>query len=195
MTLTQTALDQLYLDAHTASSFLPQPVPADVLQQIYDLAKMGPTSMNTQPARFVFLTTPEAKARLLPALSPGNVEKTRVAPVTVIVAMDTRFFEHLPQTFPNNPNARAVFEGNEALIHDTAFRNSSLTGAYFILAARALGLDCGPMSGFDSAKLNAEFFPDGRYRANFLINLGVADRTKFHPRNPRLTFAQACSVL
>ena len=194
MTLPQTALEQLFLNARTANGFLDKPVPESLLQQVYDLAKMGPTSMNTQPARYVFITTPRARERLLPALSPGNVDKTRSAPVTAIVASDTRFFEHMPAIW-HNPGAQDMFAGNPALASATAVRNSTLGGAYFMMAARALGLDCGPMSGFDAAKVNAEFFPDGRFQTNFLINLGYGDPSKHFNRNPRLTFDQAAQVL
>lgn len=195
MKIDPTALDQLFRNARTVNGFLDQAVPLALLQEIYDLAKMPPTAMNTQPTRYVFLTTPEAKARLLPAMSPGNVDKTQAAPVTVIVATDTRFYEHMPQIFPNNPKARDLFEGNAALAQATATRSSTLGGAYFLLAARAAGLDCGPMSGVDLNKVNAEFFPDGRWAANFLINLGYGDPKTIFPRNPRLSFEQACSVL
>ena len=194
MKIDQAALDQLFLKARTANGFLDQPVPLALLQEVYDLAKMAPTSMNTQPTRYVFLTTPEAKARLLPALTPGNVDKTQSAPVTVIVATDTKFYEHMPQIW-HGAGAKENFEGNATLATNTANRNGTLGGAYFILAARAVGLDCGPMSGGDLAKVNAEFFPDGRYSANFLINLGYADHSKEFKRNPRLSFEQACSVL
>ena len=188
------SLDQLFLKARTANGFLDQPVPLSLLQEVYDLARMAPTSMNTQPTRYVFLTTAEAKARLLPALSPGNLEKTRSAPVTVIVATDSRFYEHMPDIW-HVAGAKENFEGNATLSTNTANRNGTLGGAYFILAARALGLDCGPMSGVDLAKVHAEFFPDGRYSANFLINLGYADHSKEFKRNPRLSFEQACTVL
>jgi 3-hydroxypropanoate dehydrogenase len=188
------ALDQLFRQARTFWSWLPEGVPVALLKEAYELARLGPTSANSSPARFVFLTTPESKARLLPALSPGNVEKTRTAPVTVIVAWDTEFYDNLPKLFPQM-DMRAYFAGNQPLIHETAFRNSSLEGGYFILAARALGLDCGPMSGFDAEKVNAEFFPDGKWKANFLCNLGHGDRTKLYPRNPRIEFEEACLVL
>jgi len=164
------------------------------LQEAYDIAKMGATSMNTQPTRYVFITTPEAKARLLPAMSPGNVEKTRLAPVTVIVATDSRFYEHMPQVW-HGPGAKEMFEGNSALAQGTATRNGTLGGAYFMIAARAVGLDCGPMSGVDLAKVNTEFFPDGRFQTNFLINLGYGDDSKLFARNSRLAFEQACTVL
>ena len=195
MKIDQAALDQLFFNARTANGFLDTPVSLDLIKEVYDIARMGATSMNTQPTRYVMLTTPEAKARLMPALSPGNVDKTKLAPVTVIVATDTQFFEHMPALFPNNAGAKALFEGNAALAQGTATRNGTLGGAYFMMAARAVGLDCGPMSGVDLAKVNAEFFPDGRYTANFLINLGYGDPSKLFTRNLRLTFEQACTVL
>jgi len=194
MRLSDACLDQIFQQARTANGFVDQPVPAALLEEVYQLAAMGPTSMNAQPARYVFLTTPQAKARLMPALMAGNVEKTQSAPVTVIVATDTRFYEHMPTVW-HHPGAKEMFEGNAAMVSATATRNSTLGGAYFIIAARALGLDCGPMSGVDLAKVNAEFFPDGRYSANFLINLGYADHSKEFKRNPRLAFEQACTVL
>ncbi|MDO8449296.1 MAG: malonic semialdehyde reductase [Rhodoferax sp.] len=195
MKIAQACLDQIFLNARTANGFLDKPVPVSLLQEAYDIARMGATSMNSQPTRYVFLNTPEARARLLPALSPGNVDKTRNAPVTVIVATDTKFYEHMPLVFPNDPGAKAMFEGNAPMAQGTATRNGTLGGAYFMIAARAVGLDCGPMSGVDLAKVNAEFFPDGRCEANFLINLGFGDSSKLYGRNPRLSFEQACSVL
>ncbi|MFC6282519.1 MULTISPECIES: malonic semialdehyde reductase [Polaromonas] len=194
MKISQACLDQLFFNARTANGFLDKPVPLSLLQEVYDIAKFGATSMNTQPARYVFLNSAESRARLLPALSPGNLEKTKLAPVTVIVATDTRFFEHMPQVW-HNPGAKEMFEGNAALAQGTATRNSTLGGAYFMIAARSVGLDCGPMSGVDMAKVNAEFFPDGRLQGNFLINLGYGDNSKLFNRNPRLSFDQACSVL
>lgn len=188
------ALDQLFLQARTHIVWRPEPVPVSLLQQVYDAARMGPTSANCQPARYVFLTTPEAKARLVPALMPGNVEKTKTAPVNVIVAWDTEFYEALPKVFPQM-DMRSYFVGKPDLINETAFRNGSLGGAYFMVAARAFGLDCGPMSGFDADKVNAEFFPDGKWKANFLCNLGYGDSSKVFPRNPRLDFEEACRVL
>jgi 3-hydroxypropanoate dehydrogenase len=158
--------------------------------------KWGPTTMNIQPARLVFVRSKAAKERLAPALSPGNLEKTMKSPVAVIVAFDLRFYENLPRTFPNNPNAKSLFEGEEKKAHvqTTAMRNGSLQGAYLILAARALGLDCGPMSGFDNAKVDAAFFPDGRCKSNFLCNLGYGDPSKIFPRNPRLEFDEVCTI-
>jgi 3-hydroxypropanoate dehydrogenase len=188
------ALDQLFRQARTHSAWLPKRVSVETLREVYELARMGPTSANSTPARFVFLESEAAKARLLPALAPLNVEKTKAAPVTVIVAWDTEFYEKLPKLFPH-ADMRSHFVGNKALIDETAFRNSSLQGGYFILAARAVGLDCGPMSGFDPAKVNAEFFPDGKWKVNFLCNLGYGDRSKLFPRNPRLEFGEACRVL
>ncbi len=194
MRIDQAALDQIFLNARTANGFLPTPVPQALLQQVYELAAMGATSMNTQPTRYVFLQTPEARARLLPAMMAGNLEKTRTAPVTVIVATDTRFYEHMPQVW-HKPGALEMFAGNAALSAGTATRNGTLGGAYFMIAARALGLDCGPMSGVDLAKVNAEFFADGRLQANFILNLGHGDNSLLFARNPRLSFEQACSVL
>ncbi|MGA8501042.1 MAG: malonic semialdehyde reductase, partial [Candidatus Sulfotelmatobacter sp.] len=187
-------INQIFREARTHNVWLPQPVSSELLRQAYELSALGPTSANTMPARYVFLTTANAKERLRPALSPGNLEKTMAAPVTVIIAWDTEFHEKLPKLFPQR-DMRSMFHGNPALIEATAFRNSSLEGAYFILAARALGLDCGPMSGFDAAKVNAEFFPDGKWKANFLCNLGYGDETKLFPRNPRLSFDEACLIL
>jgi 3-hydroxypropanoate dehydrogenase len=194
MKISPECLDQLFLKARTANGFLDKAVPLELLQQVYDIARMGATSMNTQPSRYVFLLSKESRARLLPALSPGNLDKTRDAPVTVIVANDTKFYEHMPQVW-HKPGARENFEGNAALAQATAVRNGTLGGAYFMIAARAVGLDCGPMSGVDLAKVNAEFFPDGRLQANFLINLGYGDDSKLFDRNPRLSFEQACTVL
>ena len=194
MTISSECLDQLFHKARTANGFLDRPVPLELLQQAYDIAKMGATSMNTQPTRYVFLLSKESRARLLPALSPGNLDKTRDAPVTVIVATDTRFYEHMPQVW-HKPGAREMFEGDAALSQATAMRNGTLGGAYFMIAARAVGLDCGPMSGVDLAMVNTEFFPDGRLQANFLINLGYGDDSKLFDRNPRLSFEQAATVL
>lgn len=194
MPISHEALSQLFHDARTHSTWLPEPVPVELLRKVFELTRLAPTSANASPARFLFLTTPDAKARLKPALAPGNVDKTMSAPVTVIVAWDTEFHEHLPRLFPQ-ADMRSFFVGNQALIDETAFRNSSLQAAYFILAARALGLDCGPMSGFNPAKVNAEFFPDGKWKVNLLCNLGYGDPGKLHPRNPRLTFEQAAVVL
>lgn len=188
--LNQAALDQLFVQARTYSRFEPTAVGDETLQQLYDLLKWGPTAFNAQPARYVFVRSAEAKARLEPALSPGNKEKTLAAPVTVIVAQDTRFFEHLP-----NPKTRELFETNPALVEPTFFRNSSLQAAYLIIAARALGLDVGPMSGFNADALNQAFFPDGRYKVNLIANLGYGAAGSPAPRADRLGFEQAVEVL
>jgi nitroreductase len=194
MPLDAASLDLLFHNARTANGFLDKPVPAELLRRIYATAAMAPTSMNTQPTRYVFLSTPAAKERLMPALMPGNVDKTRSAPVTVIVATDTKFYEHMPQVW-HGEGAREMFAGNAALAQATGTRNGTLGGAYFLLAARAHGLDCGPMSGVDLAMVDAEFFADGRFKTNFLINLGYGDPSKLMPRNARLSFEQACQVL
>ncbi len=188
------ALELAFTSARTFNRFRPEPVSDETLQRLYDLLKWGPTSMNTQPGRYLFLRSAEARQRLKPCLSPGNVDKTMAAPVVAIVAMDTQFFEHLTEQF-RAFDAKPMFAGNAALAETTAFRNSSLQGAYLIMAARLLGLDCGPMSGFDPAKLNAEFFPDGRFKANFLVNLGYGDPAGNYPRGPRLPFETAVQLL
>jgi 3-hydroxypropanoate dehydrogenase len=193
--LPEATLDTLFRTARTQNAWLDRPVSDAQLRELYELAKLGPTSMNTSPARFVFLRTPEAKERLLPALAPGNVDKTRAAPVCVIVGYDRRFHERLGELFPHRPDAGAIFAGKGELIESTAFRNSSLQGAYLIVAARALGLDCGPMSGFDAKKVNDEFFPNGDVAVNFLCNLGYGDQDKVLGRLPRLAFDDACTLL
>ena len=188
------ALDTLFLKARTANGFLDKPVAPELLRRVYELAALAPTSMNTQPTRYMFLNSQPARERLLPAMTPGNLDKTRSAPVTVIVATDTKFYEFMPKVW-HREGAKENFEGNAALASATASRNGTLGGAYFILAARAVGLDCGPMSGVDLAKVDAEFFPDGRWKANFLINLGYGDDSLLFNRNPRLSFEEACQVL
>jgi 3-hydroxypropanoate dehydrogenase len=188
------ALDQLFRKARTYRAWQPERVPEALLEQIYELTMLAPTSANSLPARFVFLISKAAKERLIPALDPGNVGKTLSAPVTVIVAYDSTFAETI-RTFTNNPGALPWLNGNDTLTQETAFRNGTLQGGYFILAARALGLDCGPMSGFDAEKVNREFFPDGKWKANFLCNLGYGDASKMPPRAPRLPFREACRVL
>lgn len=192
--LSEPSLDQLFREARTHSFWQSTPVTVETLREVYDLARMGPTSANTSPARFVFITTDNAKQRLLPAMAPGNLDKTRTAPVVVLIAHDVEFYEHLPKLFPQ-VDAKSWFVGNTSMIDATAFRNSSLQGAYFMLAARALGLDCGPMSGFDPDKINKEFFPDGKWKVNFICNLGYGEPGKLFPRNPRLSFDEACRVL
>ena len=191
--LPDSCLDQLFRQARTHSIWLPVPVSDVLLQAVYDLARMGPTSANCCPMRIVFVKSPETREKLKACLAPGNVEKTMAAPVTAIIAQDMHFPDLMPELFPH-ADAKSWFEGNEKLIAETAFRNSSLQGAYFMLAARALGLDCGPMSGFDEEKLNAAFFPDGRVKANFLCNLGHGDAAKLYPRSPRLPFERACEI-
>lgn len=188
------ALEQAFLAARTFAQFTDQTVSDDTLAQLYDLAKWGPTSMNCQPARYVFVRGTEAKEKLRPCLATGNLDKTMKAPVTVIVAQDLRFFEHLPEQFPHNPNAGAPFADNTAVAQTAALRNSSLQGAYLIVAARMLGLDCGPMSGFNAPLLDAAFFPEGRCKSNFLINLGYGDSQSLRPRGPRLPFATVASI-
>lgn len=188
------ALTQIFLDARTLHRWQNRPVTEQLLRQIYDIAKMGPTSANSLPLRILFLRTAEAKARLKPHLAQGNVEPVMAAPVTAIFAQDMRFYDYLPRTFPHT-DAKSWFAGNPHLITQTAFRNSSLQAAYFMIAARALGLDCGPMSGFSNDGVDKEFFPEGRYQSNFICNLGYGDRSRLHPRNPRLSFEETCEIL
>lgn len=193
-TLDDTALDQLFRNARTHNGWLPKPVTDDELRALYELMKWAPTSANCSPARIVFVRTREGKERLRPALSPGNLEKTMAAPVTAIIGYDLEFYEKLPRLFPHT-DARSWFAGKPAVIETTAFRNGSLQGAYFILAARAVGLDCGPMSGFDNAKVDAEFFAGTSIKSNFLCNLGHGDPARLFARNPRLAFDEACRIV
>jgi len=188
-------LDIILRQARTHNGFLPKPVSDVTLQAVYDLMRNGPTSANCSPARILFLRSKEAKARLAPALSAGNLQKTMEAPVTAVIGYDLKFYEMLPRIFPHNQEARTWFEGKPEVIQTTAFRNSTLQGGYFIIAARALGLDIGAMSGFDNAKVDAEFWPDGTVKSNFLCNLGYGDASKLFPRSPRLSFDEACKVL
>lgn len=192
--LDSTALDTLFLEARSQNAWTGEAVSDDTLRRLYDLVKMGPTSANCSPARFVFIRTAEGKARLAPALSKGNLEKTMTAPVTVIAAWDTEFYEKLPVLFPHG-DARSWFTGSEAVAHETAFRNASLQAGYFILAARGLGLDCGPLSGFDKGVVDSAFFGGTTWRVNFLINLGVGDGGKVFGRLPRLGFDEACVLV
>lgn len=194
MQLDERSLDILFREAHTHSNWLDKPVSDALLKQIYDLMKWAPTSANSSPARIVFVRSAAAKQRLLPAVAPGNVEKTRAAPVTAIIAHDLEFYEKLPTLFPH-ADARSWFAGNRQLIDTTAFRNGTLQGAYLLLAARSLGLDAGPMSGFDNEKVDKEFFPGSKVRSNFLINLGYGDSNKLFPRSPRLSFDEAARIL
>ncbi|WNL45875.1 malonic semialdehyde reductase [Dyella sp. BiH032] len=193
--LSETALDQLFREARTFNAFLDKSVSDELLHQVYELAKFGPTSANASPARLVFVKSKEAKAKLEPFLSEGNRAKTMAAPVTVIVATDHEFYEKLPKLFPH-ADARSWFVGNQPLIDTTAFRNGTLQGAYLIMAARALGLDCGPMSGFDNAGVDKAFFADApAVKSNFLINLGYGDASRdLFPRSPRLSFDEACRI-
>jgi 3-hydroxypropanoate dehydrogenase len=193
--LNDAALKQLFLDARTTNKFQPRPVSDETLRELVDLLKWGPTALNAQPGRFLFVKGAEAKEKLKPTLMGGNVDKTMAAPVTVIVAYDSRFHEHLPSQFPAMPNASDMFTGNPEHARETAFRNSSLQGAYLILAARALGLDAGPMSGFDNAAVDKAFFADGRWKSNFLVNLGYGDPSGNWPRGPRLPFDVSAQVV
>lgn len=209
MTLDGEGLDLLFRKARTHSSWLDRPVSDDVLRQLYELMKWGPTSANSNPARIVFLRTREARERLRPALAPGNIEKVMTAPVTAIVAYDLQFYDQFPTLFPHNPGMRDRFASAPDLVEVTARRNSSLQGAYLMLAARALGLDCGPLSGFDNTKVDEEFFgagtssegceqefiPSSHVKSNFMCNLGYGDSSKLFPRLPRLAFDEACTLL
>jgi 3-hydroxypropanoate dehydrogenase len=187
-------LARLFTEARTQNGYRPEPVSDDTLRELYALMKWGPTSANSSPARLQFVRSEEAKARLIDCVSAGNAEKVRAAPVTVIIGMDLAFPDRLPQLFPHT-DAKSWFEGNTALIETTAMRNSALQGAYLIIAARALGLDCGPMSGFDAAKLNAAFWAGTTVRTNFICALGHGDPAKLFPRSPRLSFEEACRLV
>ena len=203
------ALGILFRDARTHTKWQDKPVSDDTIRELYELMKWAPTSANGSPARFAFLRSQEAKERLRPALAPLNVQKVMTAPVTVIVAYDLHFYEHLPKLFPQNPGMAKLFEANAEMVETTAKRNSTLQGAYLMLAARALGLDCGPLSGFDNSKVDEaffaagqpcfgceqEFFAEGHVKSNFLCNLGYGDPSALHPRLPRLSFTEACSLL
>ncbi|HEY8065771.1 MAG TPA: malonic semialdehyde reductase [Methylosinus sp.] len=192
--LSAEALAQLFTEARTHNGWADREVPDALLEQAVRLALWGPTSANCLPARFVLVRSAAAKARLAPALAPGNLDKTLAAPATAIVAHDTQFYEHLPRLYPAT-DARAWFVGNAPLVETTAFRNGTLQGAYFLLALRAMGLDAGPMSGFDNAKVDAEFFPGGTTKSNFLINIGYGDPVKLYPRGPRFAFEEVASIL
>ncbi len=193
--LDASGLDLLFREARTHNRFTDQPVTDDELRALYDLLRLGPTSANCSPARYLFLRTQEAKRRLAPALSGGNYEKTMTTPVTVIVAYDPKFYEKLPRLFPHNPEAMSWFTENDSLAAVTAFRNGTLQGGYLILAARALGLDTGPMSGFDNAMVDELFLTDRGWRSNFLCNIGHGDPAGLYPRSPRLDFDDACVLL
>ena len=193
MSVDAAAQDELYRNARTHSQWDSRGVSDDELRAAYDLMKWAPTSANSSPARFVFIRSDEAREKLRPALSAGNVDKTMTAPVVAIVAYDPKFYDYLPRLFPH-ADARSWFAGNEALAEETAFRNSTLQGAYFIIAARAVGLDCGPMSGFDRPRVDAAFFADTGWKSNFLVNVGHGIPDGLHPRAPRFTFEEACRV-
>jgi 3-hydroxypropanoate dehydrogenase len=192
--LSEEALEVILTRARTHSVWLPEPVSDELPRQIYELMKWGPTSANSCPARIVFVKSKEAKEKLLACLAPGNVEKTKTAPVTAIIAQDMEFYEKLPRLFPH-ADARSWFAGNKPFIETTAFRNSSLQGAYFMIAARSLGLDCGPMSGFDNAKVDAAFFQGTSWKSNFICNIGHGNSSALYPRSPRLDFNEACKIL
>ncbi len=192
--ITNSVLDQLFLDARSHNAWKSGEVPDAVLQELVDITKMGPTSANCCPARFVFVKSGAAKERLKPHLAPGNVEKTMTAPVCAIIAHDMKFYEHLPQLFPHD-DAKSWFEGNDELIHTTAVRNGTLQGAYFMLAARAIGLDVGAMSGFNNTGVDAEFFPQGHIESNFLCNLGIGDPAGLFDRSPRFDFDEMAEIL
>jgi 3-hydroxypropanoate dehydrogenase len=193
--LEDAALDTLFREARTHNKFSAEPVTDDDLRAIYELAKMGPTSANSSPGRFLFIRTQWSKEKLKPALSAGNTEKTMAAPVTVIVAYDPKFYDHLPRLFPHNADARGWFSENPALSEQTAFRNGTLQGAYLIMAARSVGLDIGAMSGFDNAKVDEVFLADRGWRSNFLCNIGHGDPAGLFARSPRLDFDEACVLL
>ncbi|MGH7655673.1 MAG: malonic semialdehyde reductase [Gemmatimonadaceae bacterium] len=209
MIMNDESLDVLFRKARTYSAWLDKPVPDDLLRTLYDTMKWGPTSANTSPARLIFVKSKEAKERLARALAPTNVAKVMAAPVTAIVAYDLHFYDRLGKLFPHNPGMREMYAGAPELVEVTARRNSSLEGAYLMLAARALGLDCGPLSGFDNAKLDEEFFsagqpcegcdqefiPAGHVKSNFLCNIGYGDTSKLLPRLPRLDFDEACKII
>lgn len=192
--LNQDALNTLFLEARTQNGWQNKPVTDDQLRQIFDLMKMAPTSANCSPARIIFIKSEAEKQKLLPALMPANADKVRTAPVTAIIGMDMAFYEKLPHLFPHT-DARAWFVGNQPLIDSTAFRNSSLQGAYLMLAARAIGLDCGPMSGFDPDQVNAAFFADSTVKVNFICSLGYGDPAKVFGRSPRFAFEEACKIV
>ena len=193
MPLDDAGLNLLFRDARTHSKWQAEPVADEIVKEIFDLMKMAPTSANCSPARFVFVTSEVGKEKLKPALSAGNLEQTMTAPVTAIIAHDMEFYEHLPKLYPP-ADAKSWFTGNDTLITETAFRNGTLQGAYMMMAVRALGLDCGAMSGFDEGKLNAAFFPDGRFKVNFLCNIGHGDDEKVYPRTPRFHFDDVCQM-
>lgn len=189
------ALDLIFRKARTHNFWLEKPVDDALLQQVYDLAKWGATSANMCPLRIVFVKSKQAKEKLKPCLDAGNVDKTMTAPVTAILGYDLKFYEHMGKLFPHNPGARGWFEGNQPLIETSAFRNGTLQAAYFILAAHALGLDCGAMSGFKNAKVDELFFAGTAVKSNFLVNIGYGDEAKLFPRSPRFAFEEVCKIV
>ncbi|MFO0388571.1 MAG: malonic semialdehyde reductase [Alphaproteobacteria bacterium] len=193
--LDKKSLDILFNEARTHNVWLDKPVDDILLQQAYELAKMAPTAANTQPLRIVFVKSKDAKEKLKPCLDAGNVDKTMAAPATAIVGMDMAFYEHMGKLFPHAKDARSWFEGNDVSIQQNAFRNGSLQGGYFMLAARSLGLDCGPMSGFNNDMVDKAFFTGTKIKSNFLCNLGYGDASKLFPRSPRFTFVEACKIV
>jgi len=193
--LSDSALDQIFRTARSYNGWKPSEIDDVTLEALHNLAAFGPTSANSCPARFVFLKTSAGKERLKPYLIPDNVDKVMAASVVAIIGHDMAFYEKIPQLFPHNPGARDWFAGNEPLIEQTAFRNGTLQGAYLMIAARALGLDCGPMSGFDNGGVDAEFFAGTEVKSNFICSLGVGDPATIFPRSPRLSFDEACQVL
>lgn len=192
--LSNEALETIFTQARTHNAWKPEAVSDDLLHQIYEIMKWGPTSANCCPARIVFVKSKEAKEKLVACMAPGNAEKTKNAPVTAIIATDTEFYEKLPKLFPHT-DARSWFVGNQPLIDSTAFRNGTLQGAYLMIAARSLGLDCGPMSGFDNAKVDTAFFAGTKWKSNFVCSLGYGDPAKLFPRSPRLDFNEACKII
>jgi len=184
------SLEQIFRQGRSFSKWTSRPLDKALLRQAYELAALGPTSMNGQPARFVLLASPASREPLLPCLAPPNVEKTREAPYTVIVASDRRFFDHLPRLFPHRPQVRELYAGNSALTEETAHRNASLTAAYFICALRGLGVDCGPMSGFDAEAVDRTFFPSGDWQSELILNVGYGERSSLPPRLPRLDWEE-----
>ncbi len=193
--LDQNALDQLFLAARSHNAWQSRPVPDELLQRLYNTLRMGPTSANCCPARILFVKSREAKEKLTPALADGNRAKSMAAPVTAIIAYDMKFYEKMEQLFPHVPGVRGWFDKDEQTAFTAAFRNGTLQGAYLIMAARALGLDCGPMSGFDNAMVDQLFFAGTAVKSNFICNLGYGEPSGVHPRSPRLEFDQACSIV
>jgi len=192
--LDQAALNQLFMQARTHNAWQQRPVPDELLQQVYNTLRMGPTSANCCPARIVFVKSKEAKEKLMPALAEGNRAKSMAAPVTAIIGYDMKFYEKMGQLFPHAPDARSWFDKDEQTTFTAAFRNGTLQGAYLMIAARALGLDCGPMSGFDNAMMDQLFFAGTAVKSNFICSLGYGDPAGVHPRSPRLEFDEACTI-